>query len=322
VYHFIRTRFDDLHPDFEPGMDRDFILKLLERTGEFDPEWLYVFDPLNRSVPLPAHLNGEIYQKLPCGIWVYEKALLPLQATTVPGIHRTGNFRHTGTVDKAAGYAASTTFTIPLDWSNTSNYCFGIGGGGGGGKNSPTPKGPGAGGGAYAILSPLDLRNYGWVIGTVVAVNIGAGGAGNSGNATTAGGTTNITGPIMQAAGAAGGSLGAGGPGGATASCVGSGSTRGGNGSAGVSIYAGGGGGGSSNYGFGGDAPPPPTGPPTPGAGSTLGGAGGVGTNLANTNGNPGAVYGGGGGGTHGTGGQIGGAGAGGYVQFGWTGHN
>ncbi|MBI4093680.1 hypothetical protein HY417_01840 [Candidatus Kaiserbacteria bacterium] len=268
----------------------------------------------------------------------------------IPANYPTGDHNYTLTVRNAngtsnasnlrvGGQVASTPITItlangtswavPTNWNPSKNTIEVIGGGGGGGGNATyvpsdykSPDGGGGGGGGgYSLAS-----NVGLTPGSAVSYSVGSGGG-----AAVAGGDTyvcnsssncsGITGSavVSGAKGGSGGSS-AGGAGGAAASGIGttkrSGGTGGapivGGGGCGGSWVAGGGGGGaaggssdgSNGNGYLGGA----------GGGANAGGGGNGGTCRF---GGPGSNYGGGGGGA-GTGallyGEVGGAGAPGYI--------
>jgi hypothetical protein len=223
-----------------------------------------------------------------------------------------------------AVFTASGTWTKPSSAKLVEVFLWSAGGGGGSG-------GGGGGGGLVRKVMPASM------LGSTVAVTIGAGGAGHTGSGTGAGGGASSFGSWLTVNGGGGGlSPGYSGPSGggysgtvvATLDCYAGGSGASGNNSAGSSAYGGGGGGnsdgsgvkagGSSIYGGGGGG--------GGGAGVSFGadggshgrigpGGGGAGSGSGAGNGQAGQSFGHGGGaswaGAGGNGNTVGGGGAG-----------
>lgn len=233
---------------------------------------------------------------------------IPQSATaTVCGTGSNVTFTDIGGGQCRAFITSGTSFTVPSDWSNTSNSIEVIGGGGGGSGGNAGNTGSGSGGGgAYSKISNLSLTP-----GASITYAIGVGGtagtvSGNGG----AGGDTWFNGnsfavSSVAAQGAGGGVQGGtGGAGGAAGSSIG------------ITKYSGGAGGftgsgRSSGSGGGGAAGPNGTGGAggsTP-AGGTGGGAGGGGNGggSAGSQATVGSIGGAGGNNSSGSGGGAGG---------------
>lgn len=200
----------------------------------------------------------------------------------------------------------SSTWTAPAGVTSVTVEAWGGGGAGGGVTGNPA-KGGGGAGGQYAkkVVSVTPSTSY--------TVNVGAGGAGSTGNG-TAGGDSTFDAAVVAKGGAAGASAGVAGVGSSTGG-AGDVVYAGGSGSAGVvtgSCQNGGaGGGGAGSSGAGGSASGNTAGTGT----SAGGGAGGAGRNSSGT-GSAGSAAGGGGGGAcaESNTNQLGGAGAAGKV--------
>ncbi len=202
---------------------------------------------------------------------------------------------------------ASTTWTVPSDWNNSSNTVevIGPGGNGANGGANAAPGGGGGGGGSYSKIT-----NATFPISGSITIRVGAGGSGNStyvsstatvcagSGSNASAGTGGTAGAVCAGSGSAGG---AGGQGGPTTSGRGGG---GGGGAAGPNgAGAIGGGGGAVNTSGGGG-----------GGGNGGGSAGATSTSINGANGgnNSGASGGGTGGSGMGGNGSSGGGGAGG----------
>lgn len=202
---------------------------------------------------------------------------------------------------------AGTTWTVPIDWTNTGVTVTLFGAGGGGQKGSSTGKG-GGGGGARAATTTFTST-----AGSVINYTIGAGGVGGTGgggNATAGGSTTWNAG----AGTAGGGGVGAvapgttGGAGGTVSGAGFTGSSGGAGGAASGTTRSGGSGGGACG-GFAGGVGDSST----ASGGGGGGGVGSIGLNSPSSGGN-------GGRGGHGFGGTSGGGGGGGAGSPGGTG--
>lgn len=202
---------------------------------------------------------------------------------------------------------ASTTWTVPSDWNNSSNTIELIGGGGGG-ATAQAGQGGAAGGGGGAAYAKI--TNFSTSTGNNVKIQVGkAGGAGATGtisffNWNGSGSTSTCSGTTMQLCampggaglGPAGGS-GVGGSGGASSTSIGSTKAAGGDGG-GTSSHGGGnsGVGGGGGGGAGGCSATVCI-STSPGADGNVGGTTGPGATAGSTGGQGDGTFGGGGGG-------------------------
>src|SRR6266481_3471438 len=135
---------------------------------------------------------------------------------------------------------ASTTWTVPADWNNSSNTIELIGGAGGGGVEGAASRGgAGGGGGAYVKITNWASST----VGTAVKIQVGKGGTSQATGTLTyfgwtgSGSTSTCSGATMSscAAGGGAGNTTTAGPGGASSTSVGATRSAGGAGGAGSS---------------------------------------------------------------------------------------